>query len=359
MSDVKPGETLSQAGDSVHGSELAGALHEVSNALTVVLGWLDHARTQLPSGATRDALEVAYLHARLGHTVARRAIGARVDDDASSRSALAIARDAALGVRQEASRRHVYIEIDDRDAPDLLLTTSAVALQILVNLLLNAVAFSPIGGKVVLSVRGNSGEMTFGVTDSGPGIPSEDVERIFVAAASTRDGGAGIGLRHSYALALQHEGELRLVATGPTGSRFELKWPVGEAPSGLFRSVPPRALDGMRILVLEDDPAVMALIEFGLSGRGASVVCVSSQTELFGVLQNGIFDVALLDLSPLGTDPTQSLHRLRAANATLPVIVISGSVAPDVESAAIVGWVRKPFEISEIVDALTRACMTE
>src|SRR5689334_12172948 len=61
-------------------TDLAAALHEVSNALTVVLGWLDVAAARLPDGSAgaslSEALEVAQSHARLGHQIARRAIGA-------------------------------------------------------------------------------------------------------------------------------------------------------------------------------------------------------------------------------------------------------------------------------------------
>ena len=54
---------------------MAGALHEVSNALTVVLGWLDVALAQLAAGSAREAIEIAHTHARLGHGLARSAIG--------------------------------------------------------------------------------------------------------------------------------------------------------------------------------------------------------------------------------------------------------------------------------------------
>src|SRR5690606_27255644 len=61
--------------------DLAGTLHEVSNALTVVLGWVAEARDKLPPGEVRDALEIAYSHAHRGHAAARRAIDGRVECD--------------------------------------------------------------------------------------------------------------------------------------------------------------------------------------------------------------------------------------------------------------------------------------
>src|SRR3954467_8341123 len=72
--------------------DLAGALHEVSNALTVVLGWLDNARAGL-DGRALEAVEVARAHASLGHAIARRAIGAPVTDGSELRSAQSLVRD--------------------------------------------------------------------------------------------------------------------------------------------------------------------------------------------------------------------------------------------------------------------------
>src|SRR3954454_9465055 len=94
VSVVKPlgMEPASPAEDP--GADLAGALHEVSNSLTVVLGWLDHAKHRTPAGEARQAIEVALSHARLGHTIARRAIGAEVAEGNVTRSAVSVARDA-------------------------------------------------------------------------------------------------------------------------------------------------------------------------------------------------------------------------------------------------------------------------
>jgi CheY-like chemotaxis protein len=335
-------------------SDLAGALHEVSNTLTVVLGWLDAAKTQVPEGGVHDAIDVALTHARLGHAIARRAIGAEVEDVHVTRSALSIARDAVLGVAQEAIRGSVAVEVRDHAAEDLLVTAAPVAQQILVNLLLNAIHFSPPQATVELAVESNGQEMKFCVVDAGPGIARERVETLFTSPDSTRRGGAGIGLRHAHGLAASHGGSLSLARTGATGSTFELAWPVGDAPSRAHRTIPPQSLDGLRILLLEDDPAVQTLVDFALTARGATVATACTREELTAMIGNGVFDIALLDLSPLGKNPASVLSLLQSRCPDLLVVVISGSVAPDVDAPNIAAWVRKPFEVRELVEALTR-----
>jgi CheY-like chemotaxis protein len=334
------------------GDDLAGALHEVSNTLTVVLGWLDAAKSQMPSGAAHEAIDVALSHARLGHTIARRAIGAEVESAAITRSGLSVARDSRLGVVQEAARRGVRVDVEDHAAHDLLVSAAPVAQQILINLLLNAVHFTPAGGTVVLAVEVLDDVMRFRVIDAGPGIETERIPGLFQSPDSTRPGGAGIGLRHAFALADAHGGRLTLARSDATGSEFALDWPVGDAPSRTYRSVPPQALDGVRVLLLEDEPAVQSLIEIGLSARGAIVGSASTWDDLQSMLQRGVFDVALLDLSPLGKNPAAGIALIERTQPGLPIVVISGSVAPNVDAPSIAAWVRKPFEVGEIVQAL-------
>jgi CheY-like chemotaxis protein len=332
--------------------DLAGTLHEVSNALTVVLGWLEHAGQSIPGGPTRDALEVALTHARLGFSIARRAIGAEVEEALVPRGALRLTEQAALGVAREAERRQVRIVVDA--SQDALLCAAPAAHQILLNLLLNAIAFSPAGGAVRVGVRSQQDAVVFFVEDEGPGIAADRAETLFGNPVSTRVGGAGLGLTYAHGLARAHQGELRLSSTGPNGSCFELWWPTGDAPSGtVHRLVRATSLDGARVVVLEDDAAVRSLIDLGLSARGARVVAVDSLTELERVTERGIFDVALVDLSPFGAAPTPALRRLRATGGRrLPIVVISGSVAPEVEPDVVDAWVRKPFEIGELADAI-------
>src|SRR6185369_1586659 len=97
----------------IRDTDLAGALHEVSNALTVVLGWLDVARQRLPAGAARDAVEVARTHAHLGHRVARSAIGAEPPARGSSRRpARSVAKAAVMAVTPQAEAQGVSVALD-------------------------------------------------------------------------------------------------------------------------------------------------------------------------------------------------------------------------------------------------------
>lgn len=333
--------------------ELAAALHEVGNALTVVLGWLDIAQGRADDGPARDALEVAASYARLGHGLARRAIGG--DDGAADveKSASALARAAVLGVTPAAERKGVGVRFETSTGLDDWVADGDAVAQILLNLLLNAVAFSPAGGVVTLALEESDGALMFRVSDEGPGIEPERAASLFVAPDSTRPGGAGIGLAHSAGIACERGGRLGLVRPGP-GACFELCWPKSETKSGARHPALPVRLEGARVLVLEDDPAVLGLIELALEARGASVISISSFDGLDSFDARMGLSAALFDLSPIAHDPKAALGVLRERAGDVPVVLISGSPSgvPEPVQDEIQAWVRKPFEMAEVIDVI-------
>jgi CheY-like chemotaxis protein len=175
---------------------------------------------------------------------------------------------------------------------------------------------------------------------------------------SRRPGGAGIGLRHARKVSQEHGGALALVEPGPLpGACFDLLWPAGE-PIGESEAPPsshpaPRdGLRGARVLLLEDDAAVIELLELSLGARGAAVTSVTSAPALGDALDGGGYDVLLVDLSPLGETLDATVARARRSNPDIRVVVISGSVAAEPRPGMV--WVRKPFEPRELVDAIVR-----
>ena len=359
---------------------LAGALHEVSNALTVVVGWIERAREGGDAGDQRElALAIAGSRAMAARDLVRRAIGAEVAPE-SPRPVAEIVAEAALGLEPEALRGGVRLRSEVGPwAEAELVEHGATVVQILTNLLLNALSVAPPGSTVTIDATLEEARhaVRIGVTDEGPGVPEDRRESLFVSGLSTRVGGAGIGLRHAAALAHAHGGELTLAAEEERapdfsgsppekpGARFELQWPrVEGVVSGVYsrRSSTPTPqpasrfteLDGVRILVVEDDAAVIDLLELALTARGADVVSAHSAAELAEALERGPFDAVLLDLSPIREDARAAVAAVRAASPSARVIVISGTVVDTstVPDAWIAAWVRKPFEVSEIVQAV-------
>ena len=119
-------------------------------------------------------------------------------------------------------------------------------------------------------------------------------------------------------------------------------------------------LAGTRILLVEDDDAVVDLLDTALTARGADVVSVRHRGELAEALSTGRFDAALFDISPIQEDVRGAVALARGSREetdALRVVLISGSAAqmPEMPASWVSAWVRKPFEIGEILQAIVPA----
>lgn len=341
----------------------AEALHDVSNALTVVLGWLDEAsREDVTPEELQRALAVATRKAREARSLAREAIGASQGRSESS-VVDALVLEVVEALRVESARAGVTIAIEHEGPSQEAEVDGAAALgHVLTNLLLNAIAFSPAASTIRLSVVAEARSVRIAVADEGPGVDPNLVESLFEGRTS-RPGGAGIGLRHAREMVRKLGGELSFVST-PRGATFELRLPrhiAHVAPSELPRRTSSSSfssvVNGARVLVVEDDRAVCALLDAGLGARGAEVIAVHDEASLRARLPNlGAIDAVLLDLSPIASDVQGSLAEVRRALPDAGIVFISGS-AVAIEEDLTAGdprtrWVRKPFEVGEITQAI-------
>ncbi len=336
--------------------DVAGALHDVSNALTVILGWATEARAASASAeAMIHALEVIEQQAQIARDLARRAIGAEafVEDEETQFDLVLGSAVEALGV--QAARCGVRVALSGSLGAARVRRGTDVR-QIVTNLVLNALAQAPRGSEVTLHVTVEAIRLTLDVQDQGPGIPEARRATLF-DGRSTRAGGAGIGLRHAKALARAAGGDLELLSSAQ-GARFRLTWPrwgLPSAPPSSAASLP--VLQGTRVLVVEDDEHVALLLETALGARGALVRIARDAVQFDVEVQASEYDVALVDLSPIAMDAKGAIDRLRVQSPKIALVFISGSAAglPDELLAENVRWVRKPFEVPELVAAVLAA----
>jgi signal transduction histidine kinase len=127
---------------------------------------------------------------------------------------------------EEARARGVEYELELGEGA-VLVTDGDRVLQIVSNLLANALHWTPPGGRVELDLDARDGEVMVAVEDSGPGIGPEQRERIFRPFWSGDGGGTGLGLAIARELALALGGRLELDSEPGRGSRFVLVLPVG------------------------------------------------------------------------------------------------------------------------------------
>lgn len=340
--------------------DYAVALHEVSNALTVVLGWLDMASRAESVNEVREAISVAREHARRGQSMARQSIGGEAPSGQSSRLASEVATFAAQSVAPKAERAGITISTEVSEGTDVRVESDASILQILTNLLLNAIDFAPAGSAIRVSVKWAEQRLVYRVLDEGAGVPAAALPDLFTAPTSMREGGVGIGLPYSRKLAREHDGEVRYVLpaeSGTKGACFELSWPpahssaVAPGPSQAVRD----ALHGSRILIIEDDLSISSLIELTFEAHGAQVLSLSTAAQVEEAFRGRpLFDVALLDLSPVRETLNATLTRMSELAPDAPIVLMSGEpsgVPPEAEGR-FASWIRKPFDMEQLLSTV-------
>jgi two-component system, NarL family, sensor histidine kinase EvgS len=333
---------------------LRGALHDVANTLTVLLGWAVEARDPEASKETiAYALAVIADEAKRGQELARRAIGVALLPQRSS--ATEVAERCVAALRLEAAKRRVVLKLKGAAGGHI---DEIILSQIFTNLILNAIAFSPDGGvvSIKLSSDPHAYESSLDVIDEGKGVPLSAVATLF-SGVSTRPGGSGVGLVHARTLARTLGGDLTLVE-GPGGAHFRASWSVRGEAASYASLVPPPALSSRavvsltdaRVLLLEDDLAVTAFLTVALEARGMHVVVVNSIDQLLAL--RSLHDVAVIDLSPLGTRAPEASQALRERCPSGRFIVTTGNPGALPAELLTARVVRKPFELAELVNLL-------
>ncbi len=242
--------------------------------------------------------------------------------------------------------------------------------QVLMNLLGNAIKFTPEGGRIDLAARLMDGQVRVDVRDTGPGIPPEEQKRIFEAFYRLRQSakateGTGLGLAITQRLVELHGGQLGLESQPGQGSCFYFSLPVALAvrePLTPEIKSRPRASEPPRILVIEDDPAAGQLIELQLTSSGYEVVvCDQPQhaVEIAAELQPNAITLDLLMKPANGWEVLVQLKR-DPRTASIPVIVIT--IVDQPAMGAILGadeYLVKPVDKVALLAAVERCLGTQ
>jgi two-component system sensor histidine kinase HydH len=219
------------------GELTAGLAHEIKNPLASLKAASAIVADEIPETSPRRKM-VTILEKeidRLAALLERFLAFARPGRLTFARVKLAdIVEQAIALVKPQADVRHVALRVDNA-APDLVVQGEADKLtQILLNVLLNAVQFSPEGGHV--EVRCQERVLPHGrfavvsILDEGPGIAAVDRERIFDPFFSTREGGTGLGLAIASRLMDEHNGYIEVANLPGKGAELLLRFPL--SPDG-------------------------------------------------------------------------------------------------------------------------------
>jgi len=248
--------------------------------------------------------------------------------------------------------------------------------QVLLNLLSNAVKYNKVGGEVVLSYRVRDDRVRIQVTDTGPGIPADKQERLFIpferlGTAGGRVEGTGLGLALSKRLTEVMGGTIGVDSEVGRGSTFWIELPLaepdGEPADGLADRAPPRSVQGLTepvysVLYVEDNLAHLDLIERLLARRPGVKLMSAMQGRMgLNLAREHVPDLILLDVHLPDIPGSEVLHRLQADLKTrrIPVVVMSSDPSPEQAERLLASGAHaclaKPIDVRELMKILDGA----
>lgn len=242
--------------------------------------------------------------------------------------------------------------------------------RIVTNLVLNAAEANDGGGRIVVRLaRGDEGAgpdgggrtLVIEVEDDGPGIPDEDLHRVFEPSFTTKPGGTGLGLSIVRSLVEEAGGRLDLDSPAGGGSCFRIQLPEIAAPDERDRTrspLPPRRGRRLTMLVADDDEGVRQVLARAIEERGHEVATAPSAQEAIRVFQlaERPFDVLVSDLEMPDMDGRALARALRSRRPGLSVLFVSAfATGLDASSDADLRkahFLAKPFGMEALVRTL-------
>ncbi|MEO1209231.1 MAG: CBS domain-containing protein [Cyanobacteria bacterium J06638_20] len=284
-------------------------------------------------------------------------------------------------IKQQAQQKNIRLEIQHPfNLPQLFIDERRIR-QVLLNLLNNAVKFTPQGGQVVLSVSleppSTLGDdqyyMRFSVRDTGIGIAPEHIDKLFRpfiqidSALNRQHPGTGLGLVLVKRIVELHHGRVHLTSEVGIGSCFSFDLPCVAPPRGIELSPRPEvrpqspsqspipSTNPHRILLAEDQEANISTLSSYLKAKGYQVLLARNGNETITLAQSEQPNLILIDIQMPGMDGLEAITCMRRdpSLASVPIIALTAlAMAGDRERCIAGGanaYISKPVKLRHLV----------
>lgn len=275
---------------------------------------------------------------------------------------------------QQMLDKGICFHINADSFPSLVICDNAKLQQILVNVLGNAMKYTPSGGCVTFSVWHENGQYVFDIADTGIGISKEFQTHMFDAfereysATNIKVSGTGLGLAIVKRLTDMMHGTIHVLSETGQGTKITLTFSFSEIdkftlPSKTNTIANYTRLDGIRILIAEDNDLNSELEKMILSEKGACIEIVKDGKQAIETFKNhdaGTYDVILMDMMMPVMDGLQATRQIRSLPRedakTIPIIGLTANAfkedAQKCKEAGMNEHVSKPIQVAELVNLI-------
>jgi PAS domain S-box-containing protein len=324
---------------------LATVSHELRSPLNAILGWATLLCSQTKDPYVTRAAETIARNARAQARLiddlldVSRIIGGKLRLEIGPVDLETVAREALESVRLSAEQKGLSVRLQSGEHPALLVADHTRLQQVVTNLLSNAVKFTPKGGSIAVAVEARDSTVRLTVRDDGCGIDPAFLPHVFERfrqaddTATRKSGGLGLGLAIVRHLVELHGGHVEAHSAGlGQGATFTVTLPLRAVAQRTREDdssddIPPTRLDGLSVLVIDDEADARELLCAMLQTRGAMVRSAASVAEAREELSRSLPSAIVSDIGmpgESGYDLVRSVREMRApAGTRIPIIAVT------------------------------------
>ncbi len=270
--------------------------------------------------------------------------------------------------RHGADERGLLLGVEyDEHLPEWVEIDALRLRQILINLIGNALKFTP-EGSVSLNLSRGDGELLIALQDTGVGIPEDKLEAIFEQFSqadntlSRHYSGGGLGLSIVRRLVSLMQGEITVESRLDEGSCFRIRLPLQEVDAPfdevVAQALPERFIAS--VLVAEDDKINRMVVSRFLSDFGCQVECVENGQLATEAMAQGQYDLLLMDLHMPQLDGIAATRRIRESDPYTPIVALTADAMSSERDAALAAGMNdflvKPLQQDRLQQVLANYC---
>ncbi|MBK4738893.1 MHYT domain-containing protein [Noviherbaspirillum pedocola] len=352
---------------------LAILSHELRTPLNAILGWTQLLQQNGREGDLRRGLEVIERNARAQAQLIddlldmNRIISGRMRLELKPLQPAPVVQAALETVRPMALKKGIRVDAEVDEEAEAVCVDAARLQQVMWNLLVNAVKFTPEGGAVRVCLAQKGGGVEITVADTGIGIAPDFLPHVFdrfrQADSSTarRHGGLGLGLAIVRQLVELHGGTIAVSSAGAgQGASFALRLPFAPKQATTTQDTdapaPATRLAGISVLVVDDEPDALELSCRILADCAADVVVAASAAEAMEMLCSRRPQVMVSDIGMPETDGYALLRQARLRHPDLPTVALTAFAHPEDRQRALAAgfnaYVAKPVDAAKLAAAV-------
>jgi PAS domain S-box-containing protein len=355
---------------SAVGQLISGVAHELNNPLTAILGYAQLLEEENLTEHQKEFVAKLYKQAQRTQRVVQNLLSfARQRKPAKMPVDVRRIVEDTLALRDYDLNLH-NIQVERKFSATLppVVADPHQLEQVFLNIINNAVDAMlehSRGGTLEVAIAVNDGQISLEFHDSGPGI--REVNRIFDPFYTTKGvgKGTGLGLSICYGIIKEHGGDIRAFNHVNGGAAVQIVLPsaaVAAAPESPVELAGRRVPLQGRVLLVDDEEAVLEFEREVLNGAGAEVVCVMTGESAIAALASDEFDAVLVDSSMpgalSGTDVYKWIVEHRPGSKHRLILAFSSATDADlrefVEKHSI-PFITKPFEVSDLIAVIGRS----